>query len=54
MYLSTPLMDSENILLGRKGILDFVIVSNEIYNVFFIEERVNDERYDKLKRILDG
>lgn len=50
-----PLMDSNEILVGRKdGIKNFAIVSKEIYNVFFIEERLNDERYEKLKRILDG
>lgn len=51
-----PLIDSKEILVGRKqGISrpNFVVISKEIYNIFFIEERINDERYEKLRRILN-
>ena len=52
-----PHSDKNNILVGRKSDqpkkANFIIMNPEIYNVLFEEEKINQERYDKLSKILN-
>ena len=51
-----PYMKVDEILVGHKegdGKKNFIIIHPETQKLLFSEERINDERYEKLKRILD-
>jgi len=52
-----PYSDKNNILVGRKSDqskkANYIIMNPEIYNILFEEEKINQERYDKLSKILN-
>jgi hypothetical protein len=47
-------LEKEQILIGRKeGKKNFVLMHPDIYELIFSEDKLNNERYEKLKRILE-
>ena len=51
-----PHSETNNILVGRKSgqpKANYLVMNPEIYNILFEEEKINQERYDKLSKILN-
>lgn len=47
-------LEKEQILIGHKeGKKNFVLMHPETYELIFSEDKINNKRYEKLKRILD-
>ena len=48
-----PHSEKDTIYVGRKGDANWIIMNPEVYDILFEEEKINQDRYDKLSKILE-